>query len=257
LPVLASSAYVTIETVANLIRVLANDVIYSAAGEILTDTSTLLLPLMNDSLEWFTNEVNNHGVDTFRKETLLTPVLPIAVVDPGIQVNISDTGYFDGSINHAEPTVPTDLLVPTFLWERQTGSTEQWIEMEERPDGLPSQTQNSRLGIWEWRQDALNMLGAVQSNDIRLRYVGTQAAFATINDTLYYRGANGPIAYKTVSGYLISKNPEAAQMAASEATLRLGQLTTRNARMKQREQITRHSYGWSGRNRSFRPPSNS
>ena len=256
MPVLSTTAYVTLETVLNLIRAIANDQIFSQAGEILTDNASFTFSLLNDSLEHFTNEVNNHGIDTFRKETVLTPVTAIATVDAGLQVNVSDAGFFDSNIQHMLPQLPTDLLVPTFLWERQTGSTEPWIEMEERPDGLPATLQTSRLKIWEWRQDGIYMPGALQSNDVRLRYEGSHAMFATPQDSVLFRGATGPIAYKMVSTYLMSKNPDAAKMAAGEASMRVSQLATRNARMKQREPITRASYGNFQRGTRFTPPRN-
>lgn len=257
MPVLPSSAYVSVETVANLIRVIANDAIYSAAGEILTDVSTLLFPLMNDSLEWLENELNNSGVESFRKETILTNVTAVGIVDPGVQINISDTGYFDGATNHALPQVPTDLLNPIFMWERTTGSTENWVEMEERADGLPSMVQSTRLKMWEWRGDALVMPGALQSEDLRLRYQGSHAIFVAPTDALLLRGGNGTIAYKTVSTYLVTKNPEASQLAKLEADDRVSQLTTRSARTKQRELVTRASYGNTARGRFFLPPRNS
>lgn len=257
MPVLPTTAYVSLETVSTLIRAIVNDMIFSQAGEILTDTSNLEFPLLNDALEWFQNEVSNHGITTFTKETVLTPILPIAVVDPGIQVNISDMGYFDGAANHAQPQVPTDLLVPEFLWERQTGSTAEWSRMKERIGGLPSIPQGTILGYWEWRQDQINLLGATQSNDIKLRYKGSHAFFATTQDTLLFRGGTGPIAYKMVSTYLISKNPDAAKLAQEEANMRVSQLATRNARMKQQTAITRRSYGSQvDSNLQWRPPHN-
>ena len=196
-------------------------------------------------------------MDTFTKETILTPVTAIPTVDPGLQVNISDTGYFDSSVNHAAPQCPTDLLNPIFMWERTTGSTENWVEMEERPDGLPSMVQSTRLKIWEWRQDALYMPGATQSEDLRLRYKGSQAQFVSPTDTLLLRGGVGPVAYKTVQSYLISKNPEAVGLAGTEAAVRLALITNRSARQKQRQLITRGSYGNTSRGRFFLPPRNS
>ena len=256
MPVLATTAYLTVESVTNLIRAIANDMIFAQAGEILTDTANFEFPLLNDALEWFDNEVNNHGIDTFRKETVLTPVTPIATLDAGLQVNVSDAGYFDSNVQHMLPQLPTDLLVPDFVWERQTGSTEPWIEMEERPDGLPATLQTSRLKIWEWRQDGLYMPGANQTNDLRLRYSGSHPMLATPQDSLLFRGATGPVAYKMVSTYLMSKNQQAAQAAAAEANLRISQLATRNARMKQRQPITRASYGNFQRGTRFTPPHN-
>jgi hypothetical protein len=256
MPVVPTTAFVTVETVANLLRVLANDTIFSAAGEILIDTGNLLFPLMNDSLEWMTNELANHGVDSYTKETVLLAVTPIGTIDPGLEVNISDTGYFNNTVNFAQPMVPTDLLVPTFMWERQSNSREQWLPMQQVLGGLPSFPQGFRLKVWEWRQDGIYMLGATQTNDLRLRYKSNSATLATPNDQLMFRGATGTIAYKTLASYLIRTNPEAAQLADGMAMKRLGQLTTRNARMKQSAPTSRRSYGSPQRNNFFQPPRN-
>lgn len=259
MPVLVTSAYVTVESATNLIRAIINDMLLSTAGEIFTDNANFAFPLLNDSLEWFQNEVNNHGITTFEKETFLTGITPAVfnpANDPGQQVNISDTGYFDGTNNNATPQVPVDLLVPLRLWERQTGSSDNWSPMAQRPDGLPSQTPSDRFSIWEWRQDGLYMPGATQTNDLRLRYTGSHALLATVNDTLLFRGAVGPIAYKTAAVFLSSKNPDAAKAAAAEAIMRVSQLSTRSARMKQREVNSRRSYGSPRSINRFRPPVN-
>jgi len=233
--------------------------IYSQAGEIHTDTANFMFPLLNDSLEWFQNEVNNHGVESFVKETFLLSVTAAVFTpanDPGQQVNISDTGYFDGAVGHASPQVPVDLLVPLYLWERQNGSSENWVIVDEYPGGMPNKIPNSRFAMWEWRQDAIYMPGATQTNDIRLRYTGSHASLVTPSDTLLFRGATGALAYKTVGTYLASKNPQASGLALIEAKDRINQICTRSSRMKQRESISRQSYGRPQRGNRFIPPHN-
>ena len=262
MPVAPNSAYVSLETVMNLIRAVANDMIYSSAGEILTDQANITLPLLNDALEWFQNEMNNHGVDSFTKQTILTPLTPVTgpnSTDPATQVWIDDTGYFDSVEYHIAPQLqlPPDLLVPLNLWERQTGSQEDFLLMVETPDGLPSVVPNDRFGVWQWLTDRLLMPGAVQSNDLRLRYTGSLAMFVSTEDILYFRGATGSLAYKMVSTYMTSKNPEASQNAMAEAEKRMNQLVTRSARMQQRMPVIRQSYGNTRGNRSFFPPRNS
>lgn len=256
MPVILTSAYVNMQTVMNLIRALANDMIYSQAGEILTDTAFFTLPLINDALEWFQNEISNHGDASFTKETYLSGVTVVGVNDPGVQVNISDTGYFDGVVAAATPQLPPDLLQPLMMWERLSGSIDIWDEMRQCLDGLPSISQGQLLGMWEWRQDAIYMPGATQAQELRLRYDGAQAAFATAQDTLYYRGATGAIAYKMLSSYMASRNPDLAKMANGEAYSRLSQLITRNSRMQQRAPVTRGSYGGSGGGTPWFPPRN-
>src|SRR5271157_3945557 len=195
MPSLIDSAYVTVESVTTLLRALGNDMLFSAAGEILTDTQNFMFPLLNEALAEVQGELRNHGVDTFTKETILTPILVVAIKDPAVQVIVSDTGYFDGSNNYPSPYVPSDLIEPILLWERQTGSTEDFVPMKQILDGLPSVTQSSRLRIWEWRGDQIVMPGATQSNDLRLRYKGSQANFVTTNDVLYIRDGAAPVAY--------------------------------------------------------------
>lgn len=258
MPVLDSGAYVSMENVMLLVRALANDMIYSQGGQVLTDTANFTLPLLNDALEWLQNELDNHGVNTFTKETILSTIGPTeAPTDPGTFVSINDQGYFDGVNQQINPQLPPDLLDPIYLWERQTGSQSNWIPMNEVLDGLPSVVPSDRFQIWDWHQDALNMPGAIQTNDIRLRYTGSQAPFVSPTDVLYIRGGTGPIAYKMLAGFLGSRNPEAALVADAEAYKRVSQLATRNARMKQRVTTTRRSYGYRGPRTRYTPSRNS
>lgn len=230
--------------------------IFSQAGEIITDQANVMAPLLNDALEWFQNEMNNHGVQTFTKETFLYNVLPKATSDPGIQVIVSDTGYFDGVQNYALPQVPPDLLTPLVLWERQSNSQENWVPMRGPiKDGLPAISPGSRLGLWDWREDAICMVGATQSNDLRLRYSGTVLQFVTPQDILYFRGGCGPVAYYMVATYMMSKDADAAELAMKMAGQRVSQIATRNARTKQRVASVRRSYGSSAGTR-FTPPRN-
>lgn len=259
MPIVVSTAYATVESVTNLMRVIANDMIYSTAGEILTDNANFMLATLNDSLEWFYNECNNHGIDTFKFETFLLSLTPanfLPANDPGQQVHLDDTGYFDGQSYSLTPQLPTDLLQPTRMWERQSNSSENWIPMADMADGLPSQTPGNRFGMFEFRQDGLYMPGATQTNDLRLRYVGTHPTITSVNDTLLFRGATGPMAYKSVALYLSSKNEEASDKANSEANLRMSQLFSRNSRMKQRQSVSRKSYGSRRGNLNFFPPRN-
>lgn len=257
MPAIQDSAYVNVETVNNLIRAMGNDMIFSQAGEVLTDTANFMFILLNEALAWVTRELSNAGVDSFTKETYLTPILPIAVNDPGVQVAVSDTGYFDGLNNWPTPFVPTDLLEPVRIWERQTDSTEEWVPMYRRLNGLESVAQGTRLHIWEWRQDQIVMTGATQSNDLRLRYKGSQAQLVTVNDTVYIRDGAGPVANKMLSIYYVTKNPQLSTTFGAMAMERLSQATTASARSKQNVTTTRRSYGNPSGGPRFIPPRNS
>src|SRR5579871_3005747 len=212
MPVVPTSAYATVESVTNLARALVNDMMVNTAGEILTDTAPFTFPMLNTAARYFTRKLRNRGFLTFVKETVLTPITPIAVADPGTQVNISDTGYFNGVTNVKPPQLPTDMTEPVNLWERQTGSVAQWEFMTEMPDGLPSIVQTIRLGMWEWRQDAIWMPGATESRDLRLRYNAEGATFVTPSDSLLVRDSTDALANLLAAVFVNSRSP---QMAAS------------------------------------------
>lgn len=243
MPVLQTTAYGTVEGVLNEVRAIINDMMFNQNGEIFTDTSVFTFPMMNRAAQYFENELINHGVTTFKKETILTPVLPVTILDPGSQVNISDSGYFDGTINHAQPQIPFDLQVPEVLWERATGSTENWVAMAEVVDGLPSTAQTLRLRMWEWRTDAIYMPGATQSNDIRLRGTFESVNFTTPTDVILIRGCQSALASYVAYVFAESRGSALADkfmVMGKELTL---QICRRNTRARQRETLTRRPYG--------------
>jgi|SRR5579864_3267053 len=243
MPVLQTSAYGTVEGVFNETRAIINDMMFSQAGEIFTDAAPFSFVQLNRAAQYFENELINHGVKTFQKETVLTPILQIAVLDPGVQVNLSDSGYFDGVNNHAAPVVPFDLMEPEVLWERQTGSLENWIPMREEPDGLRSYTQTLRLRVWEWRQDQICMPGATQSEDIRLRYVSEVVNFSTTADVILIRGSQSALASYLAYVFAESRGSTIADKFMAMATSFTLQICRRNTRARQRETITRRPYG--------------
>lgn len=243
MPGVGSSAYTTLESVLNLARVLVNDALVTVGGEILTDSAPFTFPLVNFAAAYLSNELSNNGVQVFTMETVLTPVLAIAVNDPGAQVNISDTGYFDGVSNHAAPQLPTNLLEPLNLWERQTGSTAFWTPMVPYPDGLPPVLQNAKLSIWEYRGEAIYMPGATQSNDVRLRFKSTGIQFVTPSDSVMIRGADPALANLLAAAFINTRNPSAGVSFAEAGDALVTQLVTAEVRSQQRIPITRHSYG--------------
>jgi len=247
MPGLPSSAYTSVESVLNLARVLVNDALVTIGGEILTDNAVFTFPLLNFAATYLCNELTNNGMKLFTMETVLTPILAIAVNDPGTQVNVSDTGYFDGVSNHQFPQLPTNLQEPVDLWERQTGSLAQWQKMIPRPDGLPSVIQNATLGIWEYRGEALYFTGATQSNDVRIRYTTTGIQFVTPNDSVMIRGADPALANLMAASYIHTRNPQAAASFAEAGESLIAQLVTAEVRSQQRIPVSRRSYGnWRG-----------
>lgn len=257
MPVVQTTAYATVEGTFKLARALVNDMLLDQAGEILTDAAPFMFPLLNEAADYFAGQLENHGVKTFTKETVLTPIpachfpaMPLGATDPGQQVNISDVGYFDGSAQHYPPQLPTDMIAPQVLWERATGQIESWKEMTEYPDGLPSITQGQRLACWEWRTERIYMPGATQTNDVRMRYEGETAQFATVNDTIMIRRSQSALANYLAALVVNARNPMAAASCSAAGDSFTNQIIISNVRAMQRETITRQSYGSQGMRRN-------
>jgi len=159
MPVVGTTAYNTAGQITALVRSLLND----AAGNLFTDT--LLLPYVNSAYRKVQRALANIESGTFLTDNVLLIVPAVAAADPSLQVSITDAT--------APPNqLPTDLLVPMKLWERASGSSDDFIEMTDLTGhgGLPSEPQTQMLRYWEWRADGLYFLGATQDTQIRLRY---------------------------------------------------------------------------------------
>ena len=170
MPSLVTTPYDSAEYVLNIVRSLGNDAVQTLAGNLLGDNQPYVLPMLNLGYRHLQRQLVQRGYQTTKDRAILYQVLPIADLDPGLQVSISYTGYFDGVNNHATPALPADLLMPLKLRERQTGSTLPYNRMYISRDGLPSRPQGIWLRDWIWQSDQIEMCGATQENDVELLY---------------------------------------------------------------------------------------
>lgn len=172
MPGLIETAYPTTEAVMNRARAFVNDAFNGGAGRILTDAAPFTVEYLNAAIEELQDELDNVGVISFIVDNvILTPVTPVVTIDPEAQVSISYTGYFDGTTNHDTPALPSDCILVERLWETITGSALPFRPMIEHPSGaLPSRLQGTYLCDWEYRGDAIYMLGSTSTEDIRIRY---------------------------------------------------------------------------------------
>jgi hypothetical protein len=220
-----------------------------SAGDVFTDP--VLIPFLNSGYRQLQYELANNGIETFIKDNVVFTLTPVVAVDPSVQVTLSDSGYNDGTNNYNPPQLPTDMLVPLRLWERQTGSTELWIPMQQRKDGLPGENQQQRLRYWEWRTDGLVFLGATQSEDIRVRYESFLPDVVQGTDPIQIRVATDAVAYFTAGFACQSRgSPAAAQFES------MGEEASRKMKVRgvRRQQHTMHRRKPYGRSRSAYTP---
>jgi hypothetical protein len=184
MPVVGTTAYNTAGQITALVRSLLND----AAGNLFTDA--VLLPYVNSAYRKVQRALANIESGTFLTDNVLLVVSAVAQADASAQVSITDAT--------APPNqLPTDLLVPMKLWERASGSSDDFIEMTDLTghDGLPSEPQTQMLRYWEWRADGLYFLGATRDTQIRLRYQKTYPDLTDATSPVLVRHAQEAIAY--------------------------------------------------------------
>jgi hypothetical protein len=234
MPDLGTSAYAVLETIFTLARSLVND----AAGNWATDA--VLLPYANAAYRTVNSELGNVQAASYIKDNVLMVLPAVAAIDPTVQVLLNDAGFNNGTTNFTKYSsvvlqLPPDLLVPLKLWERTPGSTEDFVEMEDVTDGggLPSELQDQRLRYWEWRQDGIYMLGAIQDEQIRMRY---EAAFLDMTDgtsPLLIRNGQNAVAFKTAE---LAGTARGAPGAALAKALYADEIELLKNRATQREQ---------------------
>jgi hypothetical protein len=188
MPVVGSSAYNTAGQITTLVRSLLND----AQGNLFTDA--VLLPYANSAYRKLQRALGNGGGGGFIQDDVLLVVAAVPAADASLQVSISDA-------TAAPNQLPTDLLVPLKLWERASGSSDDFSEMVDltRHGGLPSRLQDVSLNVWEWRADGLYFLGATQDVQIRLRYAKAYPDLTDATSAVLIRNAQEAIAYATAA----------------------------------------------------------
>jgi hypothetical protein len=131
---------------------------------------------------------------SFLSDDALLVVSAVTETDPSLQVSITDAT--------APPNqLPSDLLVPLKLWERCSGSSDDFVEMTDLTNhgGLPSQAQDVSLQVWEWRTEGIDFIGATQDVQIRLRYQKSYPDLVDATSPVLIRNGQEAIAYFTAA----------------------------------------------------------
>jgi hypothetical protein len=259
-----SSGNTSLQTIMNLVRSIVNDTQAGATstpgeGQILTDNpaiSPFTQPFLNSAIREVYRELRNNGQPTLIKDNViilgLTPVFSptygLAAQDPAVQVYLGFGGYFDGNSINSNLLLPSDMIAPLRVYERQTGTNNQFAPMTQPQFGLPSIKQQNYFGLWEWRNDNIWMCGATETRDLRLRYTCSLPQF--FSDTLDFNSTFVPIidcvdavAYKTAVKYAQMLGSPGLAELKEEAKAQMFQLKNSNVRRAQTVNYMRDAYG--------------
>lgn len=242
MPTVVTGPFPTVEAVMRLARATINDMLRSPAGQILTDAAPFSIEFVNAAIDYCqeylaVNGLTTNIVDNF----ILTPLTASPNTDPDTQVFVGYQGYFDGTVMHATPVLPPDLIVPLRVWQRQTGGNGQFIRVNFARDGIESFQPMGGFRQCEWRQSALYLTACNQVQDLRLRYeqslgdVADNADFATT--TIQIPRCKRAVAYLSAYQYAISRGSPQAPTVLQMATDAMDQIINRQVRADQRNPI--------------------
>jgi hypothetical protein len=211
----------------------------SSAGQTLKNDRPFTIEYLNASVEDCQEYLANNGVTSnIKDDVILSPLTPVTNPDPAVQVYVSVEGYFDGVQIHKTPALPVDMIIPLRVWERQTGSGQQFQAMNQPEDGLPSRLQGPYYGLWEWREDRIAMIGSTQTRDLRLRYEAGFVPLAANADLtqaiIRIRGGKRAVAYGVAEYYAAARGAPQQTWAEQQKLKRLDELVNRQVRKDQR-----------------------
>lgn len=103
---------------------------------------------------------------------LESPTMGLGAPDPSVQVSFGFNGYFNGTSMNPAFALPQACIMVERVWERMTGTNDQFFPLQRAKQGIPSAYQSTYNGIWEPRQDQVWMPGSITNMDYRLRFQG-------------------------------------------------------------------------------------
>lgn len=125
------------------------------------------------------------------------------------------------------PPLPTDLIEIQHLYERLTGTTNDFKEMT-KVGYLPPYTQlMDSLIYWTWQDQEIRFIGANSNRDVRINYIAAAIAAVTAStDAIKPFNSKSFLAYRTASlcARFIGENPTRADELDAFAQLAIDRL---------------------------------
>jgi hypothetical protein len=232
------------------------------SGDLLSASVATTAVYLNSAWERLQDDLIDAGVETLIKEVIIPGVPPAYSSDPSVSPWLTWDGYCDGQVmvetpplpSEQTPSLPNDLVIPSILWQRQTGSQMPFSEVPAKDGGLPQNTNNQLLRAWEWRDDKLFLTPFTSPLDLKLRYISYYPDLADIAavtaETPLDETVQVPImrctralAYLLAADFAGPRDGTAAESLGANAELEIKRITNRTARRKATVQYRRQAFG--------------
>ena len=198
----------------------------------------VLLPYVNAAYRTLQRALAMAGSPLFRTDDILLVVTAVPSADVSVQVVINDAT--------APPNqLPQDLLEPLKIWERQNGTQDNFVEMNNLTyaGGLSARQQDQRLLDWEWRSDGIYFVGALVDTQIRLRYRRALPDLVDGNSSIAIRNSQESMAYYTAAMAGAARGSPLAQTWETMADDAKDKLISAAVRQQQFSPRRRRPYG--------------
>jgi len=181
---------VTFATPLSEARALLNDV----TGAIYQDAP--MITLGNKVYKELQTKLSANGISTNKE---LSTVIDV----PALTLKLSD-----GAL------LPTDLLYPIHLEERDDGSTslEDFIDMDER-EWEPDLVKTEILRYWTWREEEIKFVGSTVAREVRIKYVKSLGSITATTSPLAILNSEQWLAQRlaAVASLVLGSNSSRAQ----------------------------------------------
>ena len=176
-------------------------------------TTESLLPYLNKAYRELQDYFNLHGLKT------TVDVSALAILPAGTLLLT---------------TPPADMLRPIEISERTPGTTDQFVELDER-SWEPDMVQSTHLRFWVWREEVINFLGATADREVRIRYVKSLSALSGEGSFIGIINAMSVLAARTaaLAARFIGENPTRADELDSDVGMALDRLIVTAIRQNQ------------------------
>jgi hypothetical protein len=228
----------------------------SLDGDLLSDQQPFTMTMLNAGYRHLQKVLTNKSYETFVGQWDFPRIPPaFYITDPGLEVYISWTGFYDGVEMHDNPVLPADMLAPLRMQERPSAAdnspnnSASFIPMGSTSDGLPSRCPTTCLGVWEWRDDKIFMKGATQYVDGRLRYNKRLPDLLDPTDLVLIVNCADALAYYTVMEFARPRGSMLADKYELLGDAEVDSMISPNLKFRQRRNLRRRPY--SGRSGGF------
>ena len=255
-----------LQSIADLFRASINDTFNNqggsgtgyggGAGLIMPNSNPDLITFLDAAIQETFSDLRNVGdPELILDNYILTGLPPVnsnlgpGAPNPTAQVSIAYSGYFDGVQWYPNWTLPISTSKVLALWERQTGTDQDFVPMLAAPFGLPGVMQGLRMGKWEMRQGQIWMPGTTCQTDIRMRVRITYPDFlnpATIDYSTAYvpiLDSRNAIVAKMLIRYAMRFAPENYQMVVADEKRLMSKLELEVVRQMQAQENQRVEFG--------------